>query len=298
MPRSILVTGATGKQGGAVTRALIEHPSFGTQGIKIYALTRNTASPAAQKLAAASSAIHLVSGSFENIKSVIEGLPEPPWGVFGVSMVNKTEEADGKSLIDAAVRAGSRRVVFATVDRGSGNDGHNPTYVPHYITKHNIEQHLIQAAAEGPLTYTILRPTFFLDNLDMGFVGKIICTAWRDYTPSLPMQLVDTADIGAWAARSFLEPDNALYKNKCISLAGDALTFVEANKIFQEETGRPIPTTYGFVAGSTMFAIKEVRLMFQWFRETPYAADVKWLKQYGAATDFRTWIKKNGMGKA
>lgn len=62
-PRNILVTGATGKQGGAVIKALLAKPP--PYDFHILALTRKTASSAAQALAA-SPKVTLIEGDLEN----------------------------------------------------------------------------------------------------------------------------------------------------------------------------------------------------------------------------------------
>jgi uncharacterized protein YbjT (DUF2867 family) len=94
MPRAILVTGATGKQGGALVNALL------SADFEILTVTRNGKSDAAQKLAKRSSKIRLVQGDmndptglFEAAKKLASG---PIWGVFSVQV--KSSKYNGQVL--------------------------------------------------------------------------------------------------------------------------------------------------------------------------------------------------------
>jgi uncharacterized protein YbjT (DUF2867 family) len=84
--RAILITGATGKQGGAVIDALIK----ADHNFEIIALTRNAQSPTAQKLLHKSPKIKLISGNLDAIddvfKKAAEATKTPIWGVFSVQV--------------------------------------------------------------------------------------------------------------------------------------------------------------------------------------------------------------------
>jgi uncharacterized protein YbjT (DUF2867 family) len=300
MNRSILVTGATGKQGGSVVRALLEHPSFSPSTHTIFALTRNPNSPSAQKLAARSDAIKVVAGDPKDARAIFSNLPSKPWGVYVMTNPGKNETTEGNALIDEAVKAGSSHIVLSSVDRGSANGGDIPTEVPHFITKHNIEAHLRAAAdkSTGNLAYTIIRPPFFLDNFDWGFIGKIVGTVWRDHVKSdMPLAVVDTRDIGRWAAASFMEPESPAHRNKALNIAGDRLTFAEANKIWESKTGGPIPTTYGIFASALLFLSTDFRLMTKFWNDPGFGASPEASRAVHPMTDLSTWIDQSSHGK-
>jgi uncharacterized protein YbjT (DUF2867 family) len=85
MPRSILVTGATGKQGGAVVQALLASPR--RSDFTIYALTRSIDSPSAKRLAAkGENIIKLVQGDLDHVEAIFKAAPEPYWGVFSMQV--------------------------------------------------------------------------------------------------------------------------------------------------------------------------------------------------------------------
>lgn len=86
---AILITGATGKQGGSLIKNLVSREAP----FEILAVTRNTTSGSAQRLARLSSNIRLVEGNlddpagiFKNARSLTK---DPIWGVFSVQ-VNHT----------------------------------------------------------------------------------------------------------------------------------------------------------------------------------------------------------------
>jgi NAD(P)-dependent dehydrogenase (short-subunit alcohol dehydrogenase family) len=85
MSKAVLITGATGRQGGAVVNALLPSSDF-----TILAVTRNTASPLAQKLVQKSPKIKLVQGDLNDpitiFKNAKEATDKPIWGVFSVQV--------------------------------------------------------------------------------------------------------------------------------------------------------------------------------------------------------------------
>jgi uncharacterized protein YbjT (DUF2867 family) len=109
MHRNILVAGATGKQGCALIRALLEQktPSPEDHEYYIYALTRDVSSASAKQVAEIGERVVLVNGDldapetitkiFEDVKAV-GGM----WGVFsvlafpGLGADASGEEAQGK----------------------------------------------------------------------------------------------------------------------------------------------------------------------------------------------------------
>jgi uncharacterized protein YbjT (DUF2867 family) len=112
-----------------------------------------------------------------------------------------TERRQGIPLIDESIKQAVKFFVYSSVDRGG--DAHsfnNPTEVPHFIYKHEIEQHLIaktkDTASASGMNWTILRPTAFFDNMTPDYFGKVFATAWQMSLKGKPLQLIATSDIG------------------------------------------------------------------------------------------------------
>ena len=226
----ILVTGATGKQGGATARRLL------ASGRPVRALVRDTAAPAAAALAAAGA--RLVRGDFDDPVSLppaldgaaaVFGIPPVAFGPAGPE--TDLEVARGRALIDAAAAAGIEQIVFSTVASASaasqGSAG-----------KALIEQYLHDHIALP----TVLRPVRFMTNyLGVGVLGidGISNGVHRHlFTPHEPMQIIALEDIAEFAALAFTGP--ARFAGRTLELAGDEPTPVQAAAAITEATGIPV----------------------------------------------------------
>ncbi len=110
------------------------------------------------------------------------------------------------------------------------------------------------------------------------------------------MQFISAADIGWFGAQSFIKPDE--YSGKSISLAGDELNFAQANDIFKEKLGYEIPRTLSILGWAVRAMVKDMRLMFAWFKSEGFAADIPALKRtHPELMDFRTWLDKESAFK-
>ncbi|KAJ4363152.1 hypothetical protein N0V83_010272 [Neocucurbitaria cava] len=297
--RAILVTGATGKQGGSLVDALLKrNTSF-----EILALTRDAQSTSSQKLLKKSpSKIKLVTGNLDAVDDVFrkakEATKAPIWGVF--SAVGKNEEKQGIALVDASLKNGVQHFVYSSADRGGTKSDTDPTNVPHFITKFNIEQHLFAKAKGSNMTWTVLRPVAFFDNLTPGFFGKVFSTSFvMNLRESQKLQMIATSDIGFFAAESFWNPQSERYRNKSMALGGDELTFGEFKKVFEQTTGETLPTTYRFLNGILLWMVKDLGHMFTWFREVGFGADMQGLKKVNPGMkDFKTWLETESAWKS
>ncbi|KAF5722774.1 nucleoside-diphosphate-sugar epimerase family [Fusarium mundagurra] len=294
MSRAILISGATGKQGGAVLNQLIKQKA----GVEILAVTRNPNSPSAQKLLKKSSSIKLVQGDLSDAAKIFENAHEvtnlPIWGVFSVQSPmgqgDGAEVAQGKGLVDAALDAGAKFFVYTSVDRHGEDSLNNTTQVPHFITKHDIEKHLISRTTGTGMQWFIIRPVAFMENLTDNFLGKSFVTAWKLVGKNKPLQLVTVTDVGVAGAQAFLRPEK--YAGRAVSLAGDELTLEEFERIFKEKTGRDLPYTYSFVVYPIMAMVKELGYIFKWFKDQGFGADLEALrKEYPGLTRFGTWLE-------
>ena len=323
-PRRILVFGATGKQGGAAVSALLAKSSQSQPPFRISAVTRNKSSAKAQSLLARKPPIvDVVEGDFDNIDAVFKQIQKPLWGVFLVTSFDPmkgaaVEEQRGKGVVRAAVEAGVKHIVFTSTDRGGQErTGDDPTTIPHWISKYNIEKFIQEKAAasaretdaeEGSkLTYTFLWPVAFYQNISPDFLGRGFVSMWRINGLDRKLQMINTADIGRVAAEAFANADSPEYRNKGISLAGDELSPREAEAIFKEETtatgggggSQEMPWTYEFLGRGMRYVMyKELGIMFNWFRDVGFGADVPALRaRYPFMSDFRTWLRTDSPWK-
>ncbi|KAF3163724.1 hypothetical protein TWF788_001347 [Orbilia oligospora] len=299
MSKAILITGATGKQGGAVIRSLLK----ANANVEILALTRDAKSPSAQKLSGLSPKIKLVVGDLDQPENIFQKVKEitklPVWGAFSVQAAigNKSEEKQGKDLITAAINNNVKHFIYSSVDRGGAASDNSPTNVPHFIAKHNIERFLFEKGTEHGMDWTVLRPVAFFENLVPGFVGKVFATSWDlALRKEKKLQLIATTDIGFFATEAFLKPDE--YKGQKISLAGDELTYDEFKSIFEQKTGEKLPTTFKLIGSALNYMVKDFGYMFKWFNDVGYGADIASLRKINPEIkDFATWLETESLFK-
>ncbi|KAH8893650.1 NmrA-like family protein [Thozetella sp. PMI_491] len=294
MSRAVLICGATGKQGGSVIRHLLQQQA----NYEILAVTRDAKAPSATRLLKLSPKIKLVQGNLAEpaeIFKTAKGLSQSPiWGVFSVQAAIGSsgggELGQGKGLVDAAIAAGAKHFVYTSVDRHGEASIDNPTNIPHFIKKHQIEHHLIDRSKNTGMDWTILRPVAFMENFTDNFFGRVFATSWKMALKGKPLQLVAVSDIGFFAAHALLNPDE--FKGRALSLAGDELTIEQMGRIFKDTTGSDLKWTYSFICSLLMWAMKDFGLMFKWFHDVGYAANISELKKiHPGLKDFETWLK-------
>src|SRR5450432_1781592 len=219
---TVVVTGSTGKQGGAVARGLLE------RGHKVRAVTRDSNSSQAKSLAKAGAT--LVVASLDDTAAITKAL-EGATSLFAMTTPfgggTEAETRQGVAAADAAKAAGVH-LVFTSV--GSAN---RQTGIPHFESKYEVEKHIARVGARA----TILAPVFFMENL---FYGKeqlakgVYATA---LPPTRKLAQVAVDDIGAVAVR-VLE-DAGRFTGRRFDLAGDELTGNDIVAILSRVTGRP-----------------------------------------------------------
>ena len=291
--RRLVVTGATGKQGGALISALQAHS---TQPFDIFAITRNKASGSAQSLASRPN-VKVIEGDFDKPEAIFQQVKNV-WGVFIVTTPMgkggaKKEEAQGKAMTQAALDSGVKHIVFTSVDRGSNSDN-DPTNIPHFASKKHIEDDIMEKTKGTETKWTILRTVAFMDNMSNDLMGRVFSTMWNQNGMDTKLKLIGSKDIGRVAAEAFLNADIQDYKNKAISIAGDELSPNEAAKIFKEVTGQDMPHAYSFLGTLAKWMMSdELGKMFAWFVTMGFHADVGDVKRkYPFMKDFRAWLEE------
>ena len=268
----ILVTGATGQQGGATAHHLLAN------GWSVRALTRNTKSPKAQALKEAGAEV--VQGDLDDRNSLEQAL-EGVYGLFAVLTPEQSvtiEERQGKTLADAAHAAGIQHLVYSSVGGAERDSG-----IPHFDSKWAIEKHI---RALG-LPATILRPVYFMDNLNWQRAqiqtGVLTSMGLAD---DKPLQMIASIDIGAFAALAFESP--AEYIGKEIEIAGDELTESQITKVFSNSVGH----TVNLIPAEGPPAYPDLVKMYAWFNTDGYEANISDLRiKHPELLSFTDWVK-------
>jgi uncharacterized protein YbjT (DUF2867 family) len=273
---TVAVTGATGKQGGAVARGLLE------RGHKVRAVTRDPGSSQAKSLANAGAT--LVAASLEDTAGITKAL-EGATSLFAMTTPSGGTDAEtrqGVAAADAAKAAGVH-LVFTSV--GSAN---RQTGIPHFDSKYEVEKHIARVGVRA----TILAPVAFMENIY--FVKEQL--AKGNYAATLPptrtLAQVAVADIGAVAVRILEDPGR--FTGKRFDLASDELTGNDVVAILSRVTGRP------FAYYQVPLEVIRQRMgddgarMYEWLNRVGYTVDRAALHREFpdvAFHDFESWAK-------
>jgi len=274
---AVVVTGGTGKQGGAVVKSLLE------RGHEVRAVTRSTDSAKARELANAG--VTLVRASLEDTSALTKAL-EGATSLFAMTTPYEggpqADTRQGISAADAAKAAGVH-LVFASIGNANRQTG-----IPHFDSKHKIEKHIAEIAVRA----TVLAPVYFMENL---YFGKEQLAKGIYATPLPPtrrLAQVAVADIGAVAVRLLEDPGR--FAGKRFDLAGDELTGDEVAAILARVTGRPF--TYFQVSLDVIRQRmgEDAATMYEWFDRVGYTVDRAALRREFpdvAFHDFESWAK-------
>ncbi|MFI6603609.1 NmrA/HSCARG family protein [Nonomuraea sp. NPDC050536] len=280
--KTVLVTGATGNQGGATARHLL------ADGWRVRALVRDDTTPAAVELAAAGA--ELVRGDLDDLAS-ISAAAQGTYGIYSVQSANDNEIAQGKNVADAAKAADVQHLVYSSV---GGVDSQNRFYVEHGwgpIDKWQIEEHIRDLGVPA----TILRPAGFMEDFTSParfFQNGSLNVPWHD---DLIMQLIAIDDTGAFAALAFAEPE--VYLGKAMEITGDRLTAPQIADALSTAAGRQVPHTQ--IPLEVLWEHNpEVAKVFTWANETYYDSDLEPLrKAHTGLLDFHAWLDRSGKAR-
>src|ERR1700686_707382 len=273
---TVVITGSTGKQGGAVARGLLE------RGHKVRAVTRDTNSSQAKSLASAGAT--LVAASLEDTAALTQAL-EGATSLFAMTTPSGGPDAEtrqGVAAADAAKAAGVH-LVFTSV--GSAN---RQTGIPHFDSKCEVEKHIAKVGVRA----TILAPVAFMENLY--FIREQLAKGIYASALAPPSALaqVAVADIGAVSVR-VLE-DAGRFTGQRFDLASDQLTGNEAMAILARDTGRPFSYYQVPLDVIRQRMGEDAAKMYDWLDRVGYTVDRAALRREFpdvAFHDFESWAK-------
>ena len=276
MSKVVVISGATGQQGGATLRALAG------KGFTIRALTRTPESDAAKALRALGAEV--VRAELDDETSLRKAL-NGAWGAYAVQNTwtagVEGEEAQGHRFAKIAREAGVQHYVYASVASADRRTG-----IPHFDNKFRVES---TVRGLGFPSYAIIRPVFFMENLVSPWFlnGDKLVSALN---PDTVLQMIAVKDVGQYGALAFTD---ARFKNLELDIAGDALTLPQAAKAIGEALGRNIE--YVQIPMSEIRKNSEdFALMLEWFERVGYDADIAGnAREYGVRpTTLREWAAR------
>ena len=261
--RTVLVTGATGNQGRAVTEALLE------KGHRVRAMVRSPDEPGALRLK--EKGVEVAGGDFDDPASLERAMS----GVDAVFAMTTpyagvdVEVRHGKNLADAARAAGVAHLVYSSVGDADRNTG-----IPHFDSKFEIEQYLRSLG----VPWTITAPAFFYDNALFPWnVADLKEGRFRQALhPARKLQQISLRDIGRFNALVIERKEPFLGKR--INIAGDELTGVDMAAALSRAVGRPIAyQEQPLDEVRTQFA--DMATMYEWFASDGFTAKIKSLRE-------------------
>lgn len=258
--RTVLVTGATGLQGGAVARALL------ARGHRVRALTRDPAAPAARELAALGATP--VAGDFDDpatLRAAAEGADTVYLMSTPLEQGPQGETRQALGALDALSAAGPAHLIYgsaAAADQGTGIDW--------FDSKIPVEK----AVQRYPSRWTIVAPVVFMNVARAPHVlaalryGRLAMAL----APDRPLQYVDPRDIGGFVARVAERPGD--FDGQRVEIASQELTGPELAAVLGEATHRQVSYQEMELAQLREYGGPQLVAMFRWFSEVGFSVDV------------------------
>lgn len=276
----ILVTGATGQQGGAVARELLAN------GYRVRAMTRKPDSAPMRELVKLGA--EAIQGDLDDVAS-LKLAAQGAWGVFAVQNTWEAgvekEEVQGKRLAEVAKAASVQHFVYASV-----GSAHRRTGIPHFENKARVEE---TVRGLGFPSYTIIRPVFFMENwLSPWFKpaidqGKLMV----GMAPATVLQMIAVEDIGKYGLLAFKK--HAELNGRALDIAGDEKSMPETAQILSKAAGKKI-VFEAVPIEEVRKASEDYALMLKWFDRTGYNVDIQAnAKEFGIRpTKLEEWASR------
>lgn len=278
---SVLVCGATGQQGGALARVLLD------KGYRVRAFVRRPDSPEAKELERLGA--ELAEGNFEE-PSTVEDAAKGMDAIFVVATPfeagMEAETRHGIAAADAAKAAGVGHLVYSSVANADKDTG-----IPHFDSKRRVEEHI---EALG-IPYTIVAPVYFMDNLLAPWTlpqlkeGRLPMAL----PSSRPLQQITPSDIAAFTALVLEHREE--FAGRRVDIASDELSGEDVAEVLTRVTGREIHYVELPLEQVRQAIGEDGARMFEWFDRVGYSADIEALRwehpEVGWHT-FEEWAKE------
>lgn len=282
---TVLVFGATGKQGGAVATAL------SADGWCVRALVRNPDSDAAKLLA--SRGMEVFGGDYSDIASLRSAMTgvhgvfsmQPSSGSAASGITDAEEARFGQTIADIAVETGVRHLVYTS----AGVVSNGPTGMGHLDVKLTIEAHVRNL----DIASTIVRPATFMDLLLLPGMGLDQGTFSFFLRPHQSAQFIAVQDIGKIVATIFGDADR--FAGRTIDISGDEVTGLDLQDALSQAARRPI--TYHRFSDALLEGDPFLARIAELFddRRATRNADIQALKrEFGDLLTFKEWLAGPG----
>lgn len=272
--RTILVGGATGRQGGAVVDQLL------ARGYSVRGMTRK---PDGKKaLALIDNGVEVVQGDYGDPASLAAAMQGVD-GVFFYTAFSPAELTQGVNVIEAASVAGVAHLIYSL---GAAAD-------PEHGMQGAMAGQVEMKIRDSGIPYTVLRPVAFMENY-RGQQKRITSTGIVDSrAPERIATLIAIPDIGFFVGEAFDNPD--VWVGRAENISGDQMTMQELADTFSRVTGRDI--AYNRMPLEEYLAMfpRPLQPLFRWYDEEGYTADTAdWRRQYPDLMTLEQYLEATG----
>ncbi len=280
----ILVTGAAGKTGRAVIRALARR----RQPIRAF-IRREEQDSLVKQLGAQETTV----GDLQDPSALAQAVQGVTSLYHICPNMHPSEIEIGRAILTAAQEAGVRRFVYHSVLHPQVEA------MPHHWHKLRVEE----AIFESGLDYTILQPAAYMQNLQASWESILGDGVYRvPYAPDTRLGMVDLMDVAEVAARVLTETGHvgAIYE-----LAGpDILTQEEAAAVLSQELRRDVRVEQiprdrwrqqAQAGGLSDFAVNTLLAMFEYYERFGFwgnANVLSWLLKR-PPTSFAQFVRRS-----
>lgn len=286
----ILVTGATGAQGGSVAKALLNENKFAVR-----ILTRNAKSPKAIALQEAGAEI--AEGDLDDMQSLLPAMKDV-YGVFGVTSFWEHYEKEyqhGKNLVDAVHQSGISHFVYSTLPNYKQLSG-GKLSVPHCDLKAELEEYTKSLSIPA----TFMRIAFYYENFLSFFPLQ------KDENDNFffgfpqgdtKLSIVTVEDMGGVVAPVFNHPEE--YIGRVVGVVGEDLSCDEYAAILSKVLKQNVYYKYiprDLYAGFGFPGAEELANMFEVQRLYIKERHLDLIESYGlnpSMQRFEKWLEKN-----
>nr|MDQ3984431.1 SDR family oxidoreductase [Thermoproteota archaeon] len=226
MVNTILVTGATGTVGSEVIKQLISSPPTSNFNIKAAVHSQESA-----KRVAAESRVKPVQIDYNKPDTIAEAFKDVD-RLFLLTPFQSNMVELSSNLVNVAKKIGVvKHIVKLSVMGADADPG---------ITGGRLHRQAENIIEESGISYTFLRPNFFMQNF-VTFFSQTIKEQGAFYVPADDgkVSFVDVRDIAGVAVQALLNESN--HGRKAYNITGpNAISYAEAAEILSNEIGRKI----------------------------------------------------------
>ena len=272
--QTILVMGATGRQGGAVVDELL------SRGYGVRAMTRKPQGKKAQRLI--ERGVEVVRGDYgdrESILAAMGGLQQ----AFFYSGFSRNELAEGMNVINAAKQSGIRHLVYssgAAADPETGMAG---------AVKAQVEL----ALRDSGVPFSVFRPVAFMENYKGQQKRTIEQGVIDSRAPDRYVYFIAIPDIGFFVGEAFDHPDEWLGRGE--NIASDRMTMAELAQTFGSVLGTDIEYVRNPLDEFLQGFPPPLRPLFRWYDEVGYSADTAgWRERYPNLMTLEQYLRETG----